>query len=227
MPFVEPGDPQELSRLGARRVRGPLRRRAGRRRPGARPGQPDRRAHRLQQRAGACRSRCRTRRTPPSRPRADDVVRIASAAATRAVGGPTRRGVGPGPSTAGRRTPPACCGRCARTAIDVAGRGRRSCDSSVPLGAGLSSSAALECAVGGRGRAALLGLRARRRPAARLVAACMRAETEVVGAPTGGMDQTVALLAKPGTALLIDFDAARRRRPVPLGLGRRRADRSW
>ena len=34
----------------------------------------------------------------------------------------------------------------------------------------------------------------------------MRAETEVAGAPTGGMDQTVAMFAEPDTALLIDFD---------------------
>ena len=33
----------------------------------------------------------------------------------------------------------------------------------------------------------------------------MRAETEVAGAPTGGMDQTVAMFAEPGAALLIDF----------------------
>ena len=41
----------------------------------------------------------------------------------------------------------------------------------------------------------------------RLVAACIRAETEVAGAPTGGMDQTVSLLASADHALLIDFDA--------------------
>jgi galactokinase len=39
------------------------------------------------------------------------------------------------------------------------------------------------------------------------VDACIRAESEVAGAPTGGMDQTVALLASPGAALLVDFDA--------------------
>ncbi len=33
----------------------------------------------------------------------------------------------------------------------------------------------------------------------------MRAESEVAGAPTGGMDQTVAMLAEPDAALLIDF----------------------
>ena len=35
---------------------------------------------------------------------------------------------------------------------------------------------------------------------------CVRAETEVAGAPTGGMDQAVAILSAPGQALLIDFD---------------------
>jgi galactokinase len=71
-------------------------------------------------------------------------------------------------------------------------------DGTVPLGAGLSSSAALECAV-----AVALAPDADRR---RLAAACIRAETEVAGAPTGGMDQYVALLAEAGHALLIDFD---------------------
>jgi galactokinase len=42
----------------------------------------------------------------------------------------------------------------------------------------------------------------------------MRAESEVVGAPTGGMDQTVSLLAHEGHALLIDFaDHSRRHLP--------------
>ena len=39
----------------------------------------------------------------------------------------------------------------------------------------------------------------------RLAAACIRAENEYVGAPTGGMDQTIAMLAEPGHALLLDF----------------------
>ena len=78
-------------------------------------------------------------------------------------------------------------------------------ESEVPVGAGLSSSAALECSVA----TALAGLleldltdRAERR---RLAAACIRAENEYVGAPTGGMDQTIAMLAEPGHALLLDF----------------------
>jgi galactokinase len=50
-----------------------------------------------------------------------------------------------------------------------------------------------------------------------LVEACMRAETEVAGAPTGGMDQTVAMLAQPSAALLIDF-LDHTTRAVPLAL---------
>ena len=76
----------------------------------------------------------------------------------------------------------------------------------VPLGAGLSSSAALECSVAlaacwSAGRTVDPALRRR------LVDACIRAESDVAGAPTGGMDQTVSLLASPGAALLVDFDA--------------------
>jgi galactokinase len=79
-------------------------------------------------------------------------------------------------------------------------------DGRVPLGAGLSSSAALECSVA-VAVAEVLGLSLDDDLRHDLVTACMRAETEVAGAPTGGMDQTVALLAHEGSALLIDFDA--------------------
>jgi galactokinase len=88
--------------------------------------------------------------------------------------------------------------------------------SDVPLGAGLSSSASLECAVA-LAAAELAGRSDD--PALRrvLIEAAIRAENEVVGAATGGMDQTVALLAQDGAALLIDTsDGATE--PVPLGL---------
>jgi len=76
-------------------------------------------------------------------------------------------------------------------------------DSRVPLGAGLSSSAAIECSV------ALAACGIARRAVddetrRHLVGVCMRAEREVAGAPTGGMDQTVSLLGQEGSALLID-----------------------
>lgn len=75
----------------------------------------------------------------------------------------------------------------------------------VPLGAGLSSSAALECSVA-LAVCGVLGVDVDDSARSQLVDACMRAETEVAGAPTGGMDQTVSLLAEAGAALLIDFD---------------------
>ena len=92
-------------------------------------------------------------------------------------------------------------------------------DSTVPLGAGLSSSAALECAVG----AAVLGLL--ERPvegphADLLVRAAIAAEREVVGAPTGGMDQAVSVHGTVDHALLLDFEDDSRA-SVPLQLAER------
>src|SRR5690606_16778526 len=67
-------------------------------------------------------------------------------------------------------------------------------DSCVPYGAGLSSSAALECAVA----VALdetfgLGLGTDDAGRAELAALCVRAENEIAGAATGGMDQSASL----------------------------------
>ncbi len=76
-------------------------------------------------------------------------------------------------------------------------------DSRVPLGAGLSSSAALECAVA-LGAAEATGRELDDALRTRLVQSCMRAEGEVAGAPTGGMDQTVALFGRAESALLLD-----------------------
>jgi galactokinase len=90
-------------------------------------------------------------------------------------------------------------------------------DSRVPLGAGLSSSAALECSVG-MALLDLTGVELTDAVRADLIAAAMRAEAEVVGAPTGGMDQTVAVHGVAGAALLIDFSSGERKR-VPLELG--------
>jgi len=85
------------------------------------------------------------------------------------------------------------------TGLDVA------IDSSVPVGAGLSSSAALECAVGAA-LSDLCGLGLLDSPVgrARLAAACVEAENTIAQAPTGGMDQSAALLAEVGSALLLD-----------------------
>lgn len=91
-------------------------------------------------------------------------------------------------------------------------------DSCVPYGSGLSSSAALECAVAvALDEAADLGLTRDDAGRASLVQACIRAENQIAGAPTGGLDQTASLRSQIGHALVLDFrDGAVR--PIPFDL---------
>ncbi len=78
-------------------------------------------------------------------------------------------------------------------------------DSTVPIGAGLSSSAALEGAVGAAASDLFgLGLLADDAGRARLAEVCQQAENVIAQAPTGGMDQAAALRATAGHALLLD-----------------------
>ncbi|NBX71281.1 MAG: galactokinase, partial [Actinobacteria bacterium] len=73
-------------------------------------------------------------------------------------------------------------------------------DGQVPLGAGLSSSAALECAVATAiNQLFNLGL-----SHSELALAAQRAENIYVGMPCGIMDQSVSLMATEGNALLLD-----------------------
>jgi galactokinase len=78
-------------------------------------------------------------------------------------------------------------------------------DGRVPVGSGLSSSAALECAVAAAA-SDVFGLGLLEGPGARaeLAAACVEAENTIAQAPTGGMDQSASLLCQPGHALLLD-----------------------
>ena len=73
-------------------------------------------------------------------------------------------------------------------------------DSSVPAGAGLSSSAALECSVG-LALCDLAGFDVDRTVLAR---AGQRAETDAVGAPVGLMDQMASVHGRAGHAVLLD-----------------------
>ncbi|MGC5377130.1 galactokinase [Micromonospora sp. DT68] len=72
--------------------------------------------------------------------------------------------------------------------------------SDVPLGSGLSSSAALEAAV----LAALLDLGGLELPAERQPRLAQRAENVYVGAPTGIMDQSAVIRCRAGHALFLD-----------------------
>jgi galactokinase len=144
-------------------------------------------------------------------PRTDDAVRIASVEQSSPWSG-TLATTGPG-SVSGWPAYVAGVLWALRSAgvpvpgVDVLVHG------TVPLGAGLSSSAALECSVAVAAYA-VAGVELDR---SAVIDACIRAETEVAGAPTGGMDQTVSMLASPGAALLIDFDSGSSR-PVELAL---------
>ena len=78
-------------------------------------------------------------------------------------------------------------------------------DGRVPLGAGLSSSAALECSVAAAVSDLLdLGLFGDDKARATLATICVNAENTIAGAPTGGMDQSAALRCQVGHALLLD-----------------------
>ncbi|AUZ86776.1 galactokinase [Arthrobacter agilis] len=86
-------------------------------------------------------------------------------------------------------------------------------DSSVPVGAGLSSSAALECSVAVAANE-LSGAGVSRRE---LAAIGQLAENRMVGAPTGIMDQSASLLGEAGHAVFLDCRTTESRL-VPLDL---------
>jgi galactokinase len=84
--------------------------------------------------------------------------------------------------------------------------------SDLPAGAGLSSSAALEVAVG----LALCAAADWHLEPLALAEACRRAEFRAVGAPVGILDQAASLLGREGHALLLDCGTLEHRLvPVP------------
>jgi galactokinase len=76
-------------------------------------------------------------------------------------------------------------------------------ESTVPSGAGLSSSAAVEVAIAG----ALCRAAGVHPKALELAEACRRAEEKASGVPCGIMDQAAAVLGRAGYALLLDCGA--------------------
>ncbi len=88
-----------------------------------------------------------------------------------------------------------------------------SLDSDVPLGAGLSSSASLECAI----LTALTALGGGYIPPMEVALAAQQVEHEYAHVPCGIMDQAASMLARPGDALLLDT-ATLTTRQVPLHL---------
>jgi galactokinase len=86
-------------------------------------------------------------------------------------------------------------------------------DGDVPAGAGLSSSAALECATA----TALADLYDAGLDRPTLAGLARRAENEVVGVPSGAMDQMVSMLGRAGHALFLDTRSlATEQVPLPL-----------
>jgi galactokinase len=108
-------------------------------------------------------------------------------------------GLAPG-SVTGWAAYPAGVAWALRTAGYPVGGTSLSYDGDVPLGAGLASSAALECATA----LALTDLHGIALPRPQLAGIARRAENDFVGAPTGIMDQSAALLCQAGHALLLD-----------------------
>jgi galactokinase len=86
-------------------------------------------------------------------------------------------------------------------------------DGDVPAGAGLSSSAALECATA----TALADLCGAGLDRVTLAGLARRAENEVVGVPSGAMDQMVSMLGRAGHALFLDTRSLETEQvPLPL-----------
>ncbi len=148
-------------------------------------------------------------------PRNDGVLALASAQFPGAVTAVRLADIAPGAVSGWTAYPAGVAWALGLAGPAAAGTGGASLyiNSAVPTGLGLSSSAALECAVA----LALRDLWELGASRGELARACQRAENEVVGAPTGIMDQFASLFGEPGSAVLIDCRAVRGDN-VPLAL---------
>jgi galactokinase len=133
-----------------------------------------------------------------ARRRGDDVLDIRSRQADRPVTVPLAT-LRPG-SVTGWAAYPAGVAWALREAGHTVGGASLVIDSDLPQGAGLSSSAAIECATA----VALVALYQLGVSRPELAGLARRAENEMVGVPSGIMDQSASLLCEAGHALLLD-----------------------
>jgi galactokinase len=146
--------------------------------------------------------------------RGDGVLEVCSA---QAGGGPVRvrlDGLAPGTVT-GWAAYPAGVAWALREAGHRVGGASIAFDSDLAEGAGLSSSAAIECATA----VALTGLYGAGVPRPELARLAQHAENDFVGVPCGIMDQSASMLCVRGHALLLDCRSLETSQ-VPLDLGR-------
>lgn len=132
-------------------------------------------------------------------PRSDDMVRIASAQIPGTVVSVELSDLTPGAVTGGAANVAGIVWELVRRGLAAHGVDIH-VDGDVRQGAGLSSSAALECAVAGALNE-LFGLGLGQRE---LVHVAHRAENDFVGMPCGVMDQSAAMLSQPGHLLFLD-----------------------
>jgi len=133
-----------------------------------------------------------------ARRRSDDVLDIRSRQADGPVTVPLTT-LRPG-SVTGWAAYPAGVAWALREAGHAVGGASLVIDSDLPQGAGLSSSAAIECATA----VALVALYQVSVSRPELAGLARRAENEMVGVPSGIMDQSASLLCEAGHALLLD-----------------------
>lgn len=133
------------------------------------------------------------------RVRPDSAVRLLSTYGDQGVVGTTVESLRPGSAKGWTKYPLGVMWALKQRGIEVPGVDLL-LDSNVPLGAGLSSSHAIECAV----ISALNELTGAGLDAKDMVLATQRAENEFVGAPTGIMDQSASLRGAEGHAVFLD-----------------------
>jgi galactokinase len=132
--------------------------------------------------------------------RDDGVLAIASRQAPGPPVAPPLATLAPGAVTGWAAYPAGVAWALREAGHRLAGGASLAVDSDLPQGAGLSSSAALECATA----LALAGLYGLDLPRPELATRAWRAENDFVGVPSGIMDQSASLLCRSGHALLLD-----------------------